>query len=165
MHLLFVRPPFVLCFLMCTQYISAISTGRNTEEDLEWSCTEQRESLGRGWTAVLIGDDLSFFKKKKKRRRTKTKKRTTGLFHHLSNPLSVRSAATVAFPVEWVLVRDANVFMDDVAVEYCWAKPPFIHGGEGGVRARSVGFSSSRSTTLRMMGLLSGFNKNNWNPC
>lgn len=75
MHLLFVRPPFVSCFLMCTQYISPIGTGRNTEEDLEWSCTEQRVSLGRGWTAVLIGSDLSFSKKKKRGRQ----KRKRGL--------------------------------------------------------------------------------------
>ena len=40
-------------------------------------------------------------------------------FYHLSNPPSVPSSATVGFPAEWVLVRDANVFMGDVPLEYC----------------------------------------------
>ena len=31
-------------------------------------------------------------------------------------PPSVPTGATVAFPIEWVLVRDANVFMGDVAL-------------------------------------------------
>jgi len=33
-------------------------------------------------------------------------------------PPSVPSSATVAFAIEWVLVRDANVFMGDVPLEY-----------------------------------------------
>lgn len=34
-------------------------------------------------------------------------------------PPSVPSSASVPFPIEWVLVRDANVFMGDVSLEYC----------------------------------------------
>lgn len=63
-----------------------------------------------------------------KEERTKKKK----LHQLLSSikPSSVPSSATVAFLIEWVLVRDANVFMDDVLWEYCRVKPPFIHSGD-----------------------------------
>lgn len=41
--------------------------------------------------------------------------------HPLSSikPPSVPSSATVVFPIEWLLVRDANVFTGDVALGYC----------------------------------------------
>lgn len=53
-------------------------------------------------------------------------KKTPALAFIISQiPPSVPSSATVASPIEWVFVRDANVFMGDVP----WVKPPFIHRG------------------------------------
>lgn len=45
-------------------------------------------------------------------------KNKSGLLSSIKPP-SVPSTATVAFPIEWLLVRDANVFTGDVASEYC----------------------------------------------
>lgn len=57
------------------------------------------------------------------------------------NPLFVCWSATVAFPIQWLLVRDANVFTDDVALEYCLGKPPFIH--RPGIRTQAYSVDSS----------------------
>lgn len=86
----------------------------------------------------------------------RTKKPTAAAaFYHPSNPPSVRSSATVAFPIEWVLVRDANVFMGDVGFGILFSEASIHPRWRCAHRPWSVG-SGSGLKTLRMMGSLSG---------
>lgn len=115
MHLLFFWPSFFCHFCSCAPPLTPPKLLKKilnelVEETWHWM---EFSSL-RGW---------SLFWKRSEQRNSTT-------LYHPSKPPSVPSSATVVFPIEWVLVRDANVFMGDVALEYCWAKPPFIQSRE-----------------------------------
>lgn len=109
MHLLFVWPSFVPFLLLWGQRISSIIATRATEEIVNELVEDDKNLTVNGVQFSL--EMISLLKEER------TKKQHQPLSS--IKPPSVPSSATVAFPIEWVLVRDANVFMGDVALEYC----------------------------------------------